>query len=82
MVPSLVLTVANDGECLSCGGFSLGKTIHFGSLKFIANCFSGLSLSPSRDVLGAIVVDSAYCGSLWPRIEKDGSISSLLRGMT
>jgi hypothetical protein len=49
MVPSSMITVAVDCECLSHDGFSLGETIHFGSLEFIANCFGGLSLSPRRD---------------------------------
>jgi hypothetical protein len=46
MVHSSTLVVATDGERLTCGAFSLIKTIHFGSLKFIADCFGGLSLSP------------------------------------
>jgi hypothetical protein len=45
MVPSSALTVAVSSERLSCGGFSLGKTIHFGTLEFIADRFG--SLSPS-----------------------------------
>jgi hypothetical protein len=27
-VPSSVITVATDGECLTCDGFSLGETVH------------------------------------------------------
>jgi hypothetical protein len=39
MVHSSTLTITTDSERLTCGGFSLGETIHFGSLEFIANCF-------------------------------------------
>jgi hypothetical protein len=49
MVPSSTLTVTTDGECLSSCGFSLGETIRFGSLKFIADRFGGLILSPMGD---------------------------------
>jgi hypothetical protein len=59
MVPSSALAITTDGECLSCGGFSFNETIRFGSLEFITDHFDGLSLSPSGDVSGAIVVDSA-----------------------
>jgi hypothetical protein len=60
-VPSSVLVIAADGECLSCGGFSLGETICFGGLEFIADRFSGLSLSPMGDGSDAIIMGSA-CG--------------------
>jgi hypothetical protein len=43
MVPSSVLTVAADGDHLTCGGFSLGKTICLGSFEFITYYFSGKS---------------------------------------
>jgi hypothetical protein len=62
MVPSLELAVTADGECLSCGGFSLSETIRFGSLKFIADRFGGLSLSPTGDGLDAIAMGSAHGG--------------------
>jgi hypothetical protein len=38
-----------DSECLTYGSFSLSKTVHFGSLEFIVDCFDGLSLSPWRN---------------------------------
>jgi hypothetical protein len=56
MVPSLVLTVAADGEHLLCNVFSLGENIRFRSLKFIADRFDGLSLSPMWDSSGATVM--------------------------
>jgi hypothetical protein len=58
MVPSFMLTVAADGECASCNAFSLGETIHFGSLEFITDRFSGLSLSPLGDGSEATVMGS------------------------
>jgi hypothetical protein len=58
MVPSFALVVATDGERLSCGGFYLGKIIHFGSLEFIADYFGVLSLSLRRD--GS---DASFMGS-------------------
>jgi hypothetical protein len=30
MVPSSMIIVAADDECLMCGGFSLGKIVHLG----------------------------------------------------
>jgi hypothetical protein len=48
MVPSSAITVSADGEHLTCGGFSLGETVHLGSFDFIADYFGGLNLSPRR----------------------------------
>jgi hypothetical protein len=62
MVPSFAPTIADDSECLSCGGFSLDETVHFGSLEFITDCFGGLSLSPRGD--GS---DAAFMGSTHSR---------------
>jgi hypothetical protein len=45
MVSSSVITVATDGEHLTCGRFSLGKPIHLGNFEFITDYFSSLSLS-------------------------------------
>jgi hypothetical protein len=46
MVHSSALTVVTNSERLTCGGFFLSETVHFGSLEFIVDCFSGLSFSP------------------------------------
>jgi hypothetical protein len=62
MVPSSALIVATDGECLSCGDFSLGETICFGSLEFITDRFSGLSLFPMGDGSDTIIMGSARGG--------------------
>jgi hypothetical protein len=63
MVPSLALTIAADGERLSCDVFSLDETIHFGSIEFIADRFSGLSLSPMGDGSGAAIMGSTHGGT-------------------
>jgi hypothetical protein len=56
MVHSSTLTIATTRECLTCGGFSLGETIHFGSLEFITDYFNSMSLSPG----GATQVPSSW----------------------
>jgi hypothetical protein len=63
MVHSSMLTIATNGERLTCGGFSLGKTIHFESLEFITDCFCGLSLSPKGSDSGAIFMGTTHSGS-------------------
>jgi hypothetical protein len=62
MVPSSALIIFADGERLTCGGFSLGETVLFGSLEFIVDCFGGLSLSPRRNDSGAAFVGSTRSG--------------------
>jgi hypothetical protein len=49
MVHSSALAISIDDERLTCVGFSLGETIHLESFEFIANYFSSLSLSPTRN---------------------------------
>jgi hypothetical protein len=48
MVPSSAITVAVNGERLTCSGFSLGEIVHLRSFEFTADYFGGLSLSPRR----------------------------------
>jgi hypothetical protein len=62
MVPSSVLAVAVDGERLLCSGFSHSKTNCFGSLEFVADCFSRLNLSPMGDCSDTDVTGSARSG--------------------
>jgi hypothetical protein len=72
MVPSSALTVFADGEHLACNGFSLDKTVHFGSLEFITVCFSGLSPSPRRNDSDVAFMGSTRCGPpspLWAMFE-------------
>jgi hypothetical protein len=58
MVPSYTLVVSTDGQRMPCGGFSLGETIRFGRLVFIADYFGSLSLTLRRSHL-----DAAFTGS-------------------
>jgi hypothetical protein len=67
MVPSSTLIVAVEDDCLMCGGFSLGETIHLGSFEFITDYFDGLSLSPRRSNSGDAFMGSTHNGSPSPR---------------
>jgi hypothetical protein len=67
MVPSSALTVTTSGERLLCGGFSIGETIRFRSLEFIADRFDRLSLSHMGNGLDAVVMDSAHGGPPSPQ---------------
>jgi hypothetical protein len=58
MIHSSMLVVTTDGERLTCGGFSLDETIHFGSLEFIINCFGSLSFSPKENNSSTIFVET------------------------
>jgi hypothetical protein len=63
MVLSFVITVATNGECLTCGAFSLGDIVHLGNFEFIAHYFSGLSLSPRRSDSGTAFMGSTRSGT-------------------
>jgi hypothetical protein len=62
MVHSEMLAVATDGERLTCGDFSLGKIIRFGSLEFITDCFGSQSLSSKGSDSGAIFIGTTNIG--------------------
>jgi hypothetical protein len=64
MVPSSVLALLANGEHLTCGGFSHGKTVRFGKHEFIADCFGGLSLSPRGSDLNAALMGPTRSGPL------------------
>jgi hypothetical protein len=63
MVHSSTLIVTTDCERLTYGGLSHGKTVHFGSLEFITDCFSSLSLSLKGNDSGTVFVGMAHSGS-------------------
>jgi hypothetical protein len=63
MVPSSVPIVITSCEHLSSDVFSLGQTIHFRSLEFIADHFDGLSLSPMGNGSDTAIM-SPTCGGL------------------
>jgi hypothetical protein len=72
MVPSYLIAVAADGECLMCGGFSLCETVHLRNFEFITDYFSGLSLSPIRGDKVATFMGSTRSGTStlrWAMIE-------------
>jgi hypothetical protein len=58
-----MLIVSTDGERLTCGGISLGEIVRFGSLEFIIDYFSNLSLSPKGSDSSAVFVGTAHIGS-------------------
>jgi hypothetical protein len=62
-----MLAFSAGDELLTCGGFSLGETVHLGRFEFITDYFSGLSLSPIRSDSGIAFVDSTHSGPLTPR---------------
>jgi hypothetical protein len=63
MVHSSKLTVTAEGEHLTYSGFSLGETVHFGSLEFITDYFNCLSHSPKGSNSGTIFVGLTHSGS-------------------
>jgi hypothetical protein len=63
MVHSSTLVVTTNGEHLTCGGFSLGETVCFGILEFIAVCFGSLSHSPEENDSVTVSVGMARSGS-------------------
>jgi hypothetical protein len=66
MVLSYAITIATDGEHLTCDGFSLSKIVRLGNFKFIADYFGSLSLSPKRGDTGAAFMGSTHSGASTP----------------
>jgi hypothetical protein len=72
MVPSSVITVAADGERLTCGGFFLSETIRLVSFEFITDYFDSLSRSLRRGDSGATFMGSTHSGTpslRWTMVE-------------
>jgi hypothetical protein len=63
MVPSSVITIAADGEHLTCSGFSISEIICLGNFEFITNYFGGLSLSPRRGDSSTAFMGSTHSGT-------------------
>jgi hypothetical protein len=61
-----VITIAVNGERLTCGGFSLGDTIRLENFEFIVDYFGGLSLSLRRGDKGAAFMGSTRSGTTSP----------------
>jgi hypothetical protein len=62
-----LIAITADCECLTCGGFSHGKTIHIGNFEFIADYFGCLSRSPRRGDKGTTIMGSTRSGASTPR---------------
>jgi hypothetical protein len=60
MVPSSAITIAADGERMTCGGFSLYETICLDNFEFIDDYFGSLSLSPRRGDSGTAFMGSTH----------------------
>jgi hypothetical protein len=67
MIPSSMITVAVDGERLTCGGFSLDETVRLRNFEFITDYFGSLSLSPRRGNACAAFMGSTRSGAPTPR---------------
>jgi hypothetical protein len=63
LVHSSALVVYTDGKHLTCGGFTLGETIRFGGIEFIADCFGSLSHSHKGNDSDTIFVGMTHKGS-------------------
>jgi hypothetical protein len=63
MVHSSAIAVAANSERLTCGGFSLDKTVRLGNFKFITDYFSDLSLFPRRGDAGTAFMGSTHSGT-------------------
>jgi hypothetical protein len=67
MVPASTIAVIADGEHLTCGRFSLSKTVHLRNFEFIADYFGGMSLSHRKGDEGVTFMGSTRGGVSTPR---------------
>jgi hypothetical protein len=67
MVSSSAITIASDGERLTCGGFSLSEAVRLGNFEFITDYFGALSLSPRRGDVRAAFIGPTRSGAPIPR---------------
>jgi hypothetical protein len=67
MVPSFALAFSTSSECLTCGDFSLGETVHLGSFEFISDYIGGLILFPRRSDSGTAFMGSTHSRPPSPR---------------
>jgi hypothetical protein len=63
MVHSSILVITTDSKHLTYGVFSLGETVHFESLEFIADCFDNMSLSTKGSESSAVFIGTTSSGS-------------------
>jgi hypothetical protein len=63
MVLSSAITIATDGEHLTCGGFSLSETVHLENFEFITDYFDGLSLSCGRGNASPAFMSPTHSGA-------------------
>jgi hypothetical protein len=63
MVPSSAIVVVDNGERLTCGGFSLVETVRLGNIEFIADYFGDLGLFPKRGDACAAFMGSTLSGA-------------------
>jgi hypothetical protein len=54
---------SQDDEHLTCGSFSLDKTVHFESIEFIIDCFGSLSLFLRGNDSSDIFIGTAHSRS-------------------
>jgi hypothetical protein len=67
MVPSSSIIVVANGECRTCGGFTLGELVCLGNFECITDYFGGLRLSPRRGNDGAIFMGSTQSEASTPQ---------------
>jgi hypothetical protein len=63
MVHSSTLPVITDNKHQTCGGFTLGETIHFWNLEFITDRFGSLSLSSEGNDTGVVFMGMVHTRS-------------------